>query len=76
MGKRHAVFWVSKYVIFNVMYLPLLWIFREMLFAQAIPDAALLGVAFAGQIALWIYDRAYEYVQGHIWNKMRGRLLR
>ncbi len=76
MGKRHAVFWVSKYVIFNVMYLPLLWIFREMLFAQAIPDAALLGVAFTGQIALWIYDRAYEYVQGHIWNKMRGRLLR
>ena len=29
----------------------------------------------AGQVGVWIYDRAYEYVQVHIWNKFRGKLL-
>lgn len=36
----------------------------------------MIGAFVAGQIGLFIYDRAYEYVQGHIWNKMRGKLFR
>ena len=35
----------------------------------------LLAVLAAGQVGVWIYDRAYEYVQVHIWNKFRGKLL-
>ena len=32
------------------------------------------GIWIAGQIALFIYDRAYEYVQAHVWTKIRGRM--
>ena len=31
------------------------------------------GVVAAGQIAFLLYDRAYEYVQGSLWNKIRNR---
>ena len=74
--KRHILFWVMKYVIFNVMYIPMVLVFQELLFSKAIPGSMILIVIEAGQAGLWVYDRAYEYVQGHIWNKMRGRLLR
>ena len=74
-GNRHVVFWISKYVIFNIIYLPIVFIFRDMLFAQAVSGPIMAGVVIGGQIALFIYDRAYDYVQGHIWNKIRGRIL-
>lgn len=74
--RRHILFWVMKYVLFNVMYIPMVLVFQELLFSKAIPGSMLLIVIAAGQAGLWVYDRAYEYVQGHIWNKMRGRLLR
>ena len=76
IGKRHILFWIIKYIIFNVMYIPLVLIFQEILFSRKLPEMMLLIVVAAGQLGIWIYDRAYEYVQGHIWNKMRGRLLR
>ena len=46
-----------------------------MLFAQAVSGPIMAGVVIGGQIALFIYDRAYDYAQGHIWNKIRGRIL-
>ena len=76
IGKRHILFWIIKYIIFNVMYIPLVLIFQEILFSRKLPEMMLLIVVAAGQLGIWIYDRAYEYAQGHIWNKMRGRLLR
>ena len=33
------------------------------------------GVIVGGQIGLFIYDRAYDYVQVHLWGKIRGRVL-
>ena len=74
MKKRTIFFWVSKYVIFNIMYVPIVFLFRDLLFTQAIPDMAMAGVIAGGQIALLIYDRAYDYVQRHIWSKLRKRL--
>ena len=50
--------------------------FQELLFGRKLPGALMIGALVAGQIGLFIYDRAYEYVQGHIWNKMRGKLFR
>ena len=35
----------------------------------------LAAILIGGQIALFIYDRAYDYVQVHVWGKMRGRVL-
>ena len=75
MTGRHTVFWISKYVIFNIVYLPVVFIFRELLFARAISGMVMAGVVIGGQVCLFIYDRAYDYVQAHIWGKIRGRVL-
>lgn len=72
---RRVLFWIVKYLIFNLMYIPLLLFFQTLLFSRTLPPLWLAGVIVAGQIGLWIYDRAYEYVQSHLWSKLRGRLL-
>lgn len=72
---RRAVFWAAKYVVFNIVYIPIAVAFRDLLFARAVTDAMMAAVLIGGQAALFIYDRAYEYVQAHIWGKMRGRLM-
>lgn len=71
---RQTIFWIVKYIVFNAMYLPMLIGFQELLFGRKIPETWMVGALVAGQIGLFIYDRAYEYVQGHIWNKVRGNL--
>ena len=50
-------------------------IFQELLFMKELSGGLLLAVLAAGQVGVWVYDRAYEYVQVHIWNKFRGKLL-
>ena len=72
---RRMFFWISKYVIFNIVYIPIVIAFREMLFARAVSDTMMIIVVLGGQIALFIYDRAYDYVQAHLWGKLRGRMM-
>ena len=66
---------MAKYVIFNIIYIPIVIFFRDLLFAQALSAGIMAGVIVGGQIGLLIYDRAYDYVQIHLWGKMRGRFL-
>lgn len=75
MDHRHRIFWIAKYIIFNIVYIPVILVFRDLLFAQSVSDKILLAAAAGGQIGLFIYDRAYDYVQAHMWGKIRGRLL-
>ena len=75
MIQRYKVFWIAKYVIFNIVYIPVVLIFRELLFGQTVSDGIMAAVIAGGQIGLFIYDRAYDYVQVHMWGKMRGRFL-
>src|SRR5699024_1315412 len=42
MQKRHLIFWIAKYVVFNIVYIPIVILFRDMLFAQAVSDTMLL----------------------------------
>ena len=72
---RRMIFWIFKYVIFNIVYIPIVIAFREMLFARAVSDTMMIIVVLGGQIALFIYDRAYDYVQAHLWGKLRGRMM-
>ena len=72
---RRMIFWISKYVIFNIVYIPIVIAFREMLFARAVSGTMMIIVVLGGQIALFIYDRAYDYVQAHLWGKLRGRMM-
>ena len=75
MTQRYKVFWIAKYVIFNIVYIPVVLIFRELLFGQTVSDGIMAAVIAGGQIGLFIYDRAYDYVQVHMWGQMRGRFL-
>ena len=75
MGHRMGIYWFAKYVIFNLVYLPCLFGFRSMLFQKAVSDQILLVVIIVGQAALLVYDKAYQYVQGSLWEKWRKRIL-
>ena len=75
IGKREKLFWLIKYIIFNLMYIPAVLGFQQILFGKTLTGMVLVGVLAAGQFGLFFYDRAYEYVQANVWRKMRGRLL-
>src|SRR5699024_10135428 len=53
---RQAVFWISKYVIFNIIYLPIVFVFRDLLFTRSISGTIMAAVVIGGQAALFIYD--------------------
>lgn len=69
------VFWIFKYVIFNIVYIPIILIFKDVLFSSSISSVFLLVILLVGQVGLLIYDKAYDYVQVHIWGKMRGKII-
>ena len=72
LGKRmRRVFWLIKYVLFNLMYIPAILLLQDILFAGKLTGKMLAVILLAGQAGLVVYDRAYEYVQGRIWTKYR-----
>lgn len=75
LKNRSAVFWVLKYIVFNILYIPAVFGFRELLFGRSISGGFLAVVIVAGQAGLFIYDRAYEYAQRQIWSRMRKHLM-
>lgn len=68
-------FWAAKYVIFNLIYIPVVIGFQKIFFMKTMSAAGVTAVIAAGQVLLFIYDKAYEYVQKNIWSKVRERLL-
>ncbi len=73
-GKRKLIFQIGKYLIFNIMYLPTLFLFPKLLFAGEIPDTMLFILVVAGQIVLFVYDKAYEYFLIRMWGQIRVRI--
>lgn len=73
--QRYWIFWAVKYLIFNVLFIPMLFLFQDFFFARHLSGPFLAGVIVIAQFALWIYDQAYEYVQKHLWEKYRRRIL-
>ncbi len=73
--KKKGVFLALKYIIFNLIYLPAVLFFQELLFGRTLPSWMLAGILIGGQIVLFFYDCAYAYVQREMWGKLRGRFL-
>lgn len=69
-----AVFWIIKYGIFNLLYLPVVFFFPKLIFAGELGTPVLVGAVAAGQAVLFLYDKAYDYVQSQIWSKLRRHL--
>lgn len=71
--QRQRMLLAAKFILFNLVYLPIVFLFQELLFAKALEGIMILAVIVAGQILFLIYDRAYDYVQRELWGKLRGK---
>ena len=71
---RKALFWAAKYLIFNLIYIPILFLFPRLLFQQEHTSSYLWIALVIGQVILFVYDRAYEYFQFAVWGKLRKHL--
>lgn len=76
-ASRHirGLFWAVKYLAFNLMFLPILAGFQRILFGRALSRPLFWGAAAAGQLGLYVFDRAYVYFQREIWGKVRGKFI-
>lgn len=71
-GKNKAVLlWVGKFIVFNIMYLPMLIFFPKLLFGGEISNWFLIIALIFGQVFVVLFDRAYDYFQRVIWVKYR-----
>lgn len=71
---RRAFLWTGKFLFFELLYLPALFIFPRLIFAEGIKGVWLWVAVAAGQLLFWIYDRAYEYFLTVLWEGFRSRL--
>lgn len=74
--KRTLTLWIGKYLIFNLIYIPALLFFQDLLFVRKVTGIVFVAFLLAGQVALVVYDRVYVYFQCVIWGKLRVRLLK
>lgn len=74
LRKPKAVFWAGKYLIFNVLYLPALFLFPKLFFGGELSGAFYAFAVLGGQVALYIFDKAYEYFLIRMWGDWRIKL--
>ena len=72
---RAIVLWIGKYLIFNLLYIPVLFLAPHILFTGKINGLSAIILLLGGQAVLFIYDVAYCYFQAQICGRLRGRFL-
>ena len=72
---KNVVFWIVKFLVFNTIYVGILFIGWELLFTGSANWEIIAIAIIGGQIGFLIYDWAYNYVQREIWTKIRGGLV-
>jgi len=68
------IFSILKYVIFNILYIPLILIAPKLVYQGEINIWILVAVIVGGQIGLFLFDKVYCYFQSQIWGKFRKSL--
>lgn len=71
---RIILFWVIKYVTFNLMYIPILLFLPKLIYQGQINTVFFAILIVGGQIVLFIFDTAHDYFQKNIWEKVRRTL--
>ena len=74
MSHRTLKLWIGKYVIFNLIYAPILFFAPKLLFTGKMNGLAAIILFLLGQVVFPVYDVAYRYFQGRIWGALRVRL--
>lgn len=72
-NKRKILFWIMKYLVYNVMFLPILFLLPKLIYQGELSTWLLALLLVVGQVALFVYDQAYNYFQRSVWGKVRGR---
>lgn len=76
MRHRTLKLWIGKYLIFNLLYVPVLFFAPQVLFAGKINGLAAIILLLVGQAICYIYDVAYRYFQAQMWGKFRKILFK
>lgn len=71
----NKLLWIFKIIIFNIIYVPLLLFAPNLIFAGELSPVAILGLFFAGQLILIVYDLAYNEFIVKYWRKLRKNIL-
>lgn len=69
-----VLYWILKYVIFNLIYIPTIIFMPSLIYQGTINTGLTILLIIGGQVALLILDKAYDYFQVSIWGKIRSRL--
>lgn len=72
--KRTLILWIGKYLVFNLIYIPILLFFPSLILEEKLVGYLSVILFVAGQIAIFLYDMAYRYFQAKIWGGLRIRL--
>ncbi len=71
--RSRSFFWLMKYLVFNVLYIPGLFIFKSLLLEKTGTNHMIWVFIIAGQIVLFVFDKTYEYAMGKIWKENRHK---
>ena len=69
--KRRIIYVIIKNFCFNVIYLPAIIFFPKLIYAGEVNILFVFIAIILGQVAWFIFDKAYDYVQHKIWTKVR-----
>lgn len=76
LAHRTVWLWIGRYLVFNLMYVPALFLMPTLLFTKEVTGWWSIILFLGGQVALFVYEIAYEYFQSSIWGKLRMRLMK
>lgn len=68
--RKVQALWCVKIVLFNALFLPIVWFLPTLIIATELNLMMKLGMILVAQVFLLIYDYAYRYFQGHLWKKI------
>lgn len=71
---RKIAFWIIKYIAFNLMYVPILLFLPKLIYRGTLSKVLWIFLLAAGQVVLYICDRAYDYFQINMWEKVRKKI--
>ena len=74
--KKKTAVWIGKYLIFNAMFIPVLFVFPTLVLTEEAVDKMFWIVLVAAQAGLFIFDKAYMYFQIFIWGKLRNKIMK
>lgn len=74
--KSNVGFYVLKFAVFNILYLPFLFFFPQLIYQGELSPMITLGLILFGQVVFVLYDLAYDVFVKKYWNRIRKNIIR